>query len=463
MMKNKLLIMAALLASQFKTTAQHIYQDKSKPVEQRVKDLIPKIVENQLSWTLTSTQKSFHPSSLDMSNTNSALVKTEKNYSKIWGVKGKLWDRSRIPDFTNAGYKSGNTPIPNYPVRVDVTALGAKGDGLTDNTEVFRKAIRECGVNGTVYIPEGKYLLSDTLVIKKNNVNIRGAGRSTILYFTKGLEELYPRYNGSQSSWSWEGAMILFDNGVVDSGIELLTIEFPDYPWTGHNFRERGYNAVGFNEANSCWLRNMTLKGCDMGIWIGRSAHHITADNWKLTSGARRLASSFGRKIGHHGVNIYGGYNLLQNFELEAEFHHDLSVESEFSKFNVFRNGKGTNINIDHHNHAPRNNLFTNIDLGLGSRPYESGGAVGPYGISINETYWNITAVKDMPYNYVGYGTAGIKSKNNVAVGIKTAQSSEMPNVDNNWYETIQPALLYPKDLYIEQMRLVKKIKIHHR
>lgn len=43
MMKNKLLIVAALLAGQFKSPAQNIYQDKSKPVEQRVKDLISKM------------------------------------------------------------------------------------------------------------------------------------------------------------------------------------------------------------------------------------------------------------------------------------------------------------------------------------------------------------------------------------------------------------------------------------
>lgn len=115
-----------------------------------------------------------------------------KSYSTIWGENGELWDKNRLPDFTNAGYNSGNSIIPDYPVSVDVTKLGAVGDGVTDNTAIFRTAIKQCARSGTVYIPAGKYLLSDTLLIKRSGVNIKGAGATTILYFTQGLEELYP-------------------------------------------------------------------------------------------------------------------------------------------------------------------------------------------------------------------------------------------------------------------------------
>lgn len=61
----------------------------------------------------------------------------------------------------------------------------------------------------------------------------------------------------------------------------------------------------------------------------------------------------------------------------------------------------------------------------------------------------------------MGYNTSGTKSKNNVAVGIKTTSGSALPNVDNNWYETISPAILYPKDLYVSQMKLVKNITVN--
>lgn len=390
---------------------------------------------------------------------------TATSYSKIWGQQGELWDKSRIPDFTHAGYKSGNTAIPDYPVSIDVTTLGARGDGITDNTAFFRAAIRQCGANGTVYIPAGKYLLSDTLIIQKSGINIQGAGNATILYFTKGLEELYPMYNRpglpGQSDWSWQGGMITFSGYISDFGIQSLRIEFPDHIWTGHDFHERGYNAIGFTgNAHDGWIRNITISGSDVGIWIGRHVHHITLDGWTLDCGPDRAAGPKG--IGHHGANVYGGHNLLQNFDIRGKFHHDLSVESEYSQFNVFRKGKGVDICIDHHNHDAGYNLFTNLDMGIGSRPYFSGGKMGPWGVSITETYWNITARKDLPYNHVGRNTSGPKSKNNVAVGIKTSEVSALPDADDNWYETIDPHLLSPPDLYEAQMRLVKGKPVQH-
>lgn len=252
--------------------------------------------------------------------------------------------------------------------------------------------------------------------------------------------------------------MITFSGDISKSGIQSLKIVFPDKVWSGHNFHERGYNGIGFsNKANNGWVRNVTITGSDIGIWIDGSSHHITVEKWKLDLGSIRAAGIAGQ--GHHGVNIYGGYNLFQEFEIEGKFAHDLSVESSRSIFNVIRNGKGKDICIDHHNHNSRNNLFTNLDLGIGSRLYLSGGNDRPLGLNINETYWNITAANYLSYNLTGEGAK--KSKNNVAVGIKTTTASMLPNTDNNWYETINPSFLFPKDLYVSQMKLVKNINLN--
>ena len=68
-------------------------------------------------------------------------------YSQLWGEKGENWDTTKIPDFTNAGYKQGKKPIPVYTSQIDVTKLGAIGDGKTDNTQAFRDAIKQCKKN----------------------------------------------------------------------------------------------------------------------------------------------------------------------------------------------------------------------------------------------------------------------------------------------------------------------------
>src|SRR5689334_21202322 len=116
-----------------------------------------------------------------------------QQYSQLWGRNGERWDTTKIPDFTNSGYKQGKMPIPVYTSQIDVTKFGAVGDGKTDNTKAFRDAIRKCKKNQAVYIPAGTYLLTDSLVIGKSNICIRGAGAGkTKLFFSKGLEELYP-------------------------------------------------------------------------------------------------------------------------------------------------------------------------------------------------------------------------------------------------------------------------------
>lgn len=62
--------------------------------------------------------------------------------------------------------------LPDLPARdtwVDVRALGAKGDGQTDDTEVLHRAIVE---HRTLYFPSGTYVVSDTLVLRPDTVLI---------------------------------------------------------------------------------------------------------------------------------------------------------------------------------------------------------------------------------------------------------------------------------------------------
>ncbi len=389
----------------------------------------------------------------------SLSAQKRNQYSQIWGKNGEKWDKARIPDFTVSGYHSGITPIPIYAHGVNVKDFGAAGDGINDDTKAIKNAINACGSNRAVYFPAGTYRITDTIQVKKSRISLTGdKKRPSVLYFEKGIEELYPRYSQTshQTAWSWSGGMILFA-GNTESGIENLTIKFPDNIWEGHTFHEKGYNAIGFSQnARHGWIRDIRFLGADVCIWIERTAHHITAENWVVDTGPLRNAE---KQNGHHGVAIYGGYNLLQNFTFNAKYAHDLSVESAPSVYNVFRNGKGRDLCIDHHEHAQRNNLFTNLDAGAGTRLWASGGNATPRGISFNATFWNITgAAADLGYPS-SKDDSTKHASNNVAVGIKNTKPSVLGDKYGNWYENIQPSRLYPADLYEAQMKLVKKIR----
>jgi polygalacturonase len=65
------------------------------------------------------------------------------------------------------------TNIPDLPIMetwVNLKNLGAKGDGKTDDTSVIKKAIEQYE---TIYLPQGWYVISDTIKLK-GNTNLIG-------------------------------------------------------------------------------------------------------------------------------------------------------------------------------------------------------------------------------------------------------------------------------------------------
>lgn len=65
--------------------------------------------------------------------------------------------------------KSDLVPLPPGNTWVNLRALGAKGDGVTDDTEVLRKAIAN---HRAIYLPSGYYVISDTLTLRPDTVLI---------------------------------------------------------------------------------------------------------------------------------------------------------------------------------------------------------------------------------------------------------------------------------------------------
>jgi hypothetical protein len=68
-----------------------------------------------------------------------------------------------------APVKSDLVPLPPGDTWVDVRSFGAKGDGVTDDTAAFRKAIAG---HRAIYLPSGYYIISDTLTLRPDTVLI---------------------------------------------------------------------------------------------------------------------------------------------------------------------------------------------------------------------------------------------------------------------------------------------------
>ncbi len=105
------------------------------------------------------------------------------------GQSGERWTpQSRLPDFSFAGYRTGNVAIPNLPVVTNVKSYGAVGDGVADDTQAFINAIAATS-NGAVSIPAGRYKITEVIKINKSNVVLRGAGSGSTTLLVPGVAD----------------------------------------------------------------------------------------------------------------------------------------------------------------------------------------------------------------------------------------------------------------------------------
>jgi len=143
-----------------------------------------------------------------------AAFQAPAQHSKLWGEDGTQWTpQSRLPDFSFAGYRRGEKPLPNVPRGVSVKDFGAKGDGETDDTAAFLKALAEVK-SGAIEVPPGRYRITGLLEITRPNVVLRGAGTDkTILFFPTPLNDIKPNWGATTtgqktSNYSWSGGFI---------------------------------------------------------------------------------------------------------------------------------------------------------------------------------------------------------------------------------------------------------------
>jgi hypothetical protein len=246
----------------------------------------------------------------------------------------------------------------------------------------------------------------------------------------------------------WKPTIQKFVPKVENCGLEGVAIEFPSRPYRGH-FKEDGYNAVELRGTNN-FLRDIAIKNADSGMFI--YGQFNTVDGVVVT--ADRTAHQSGN-TGHHGLFVAGQDCLVTNFRIRTKFYHDLTV-SKGSVGNVFSAGSGSDLNFDHHRFAPYENLFTNINLGRGTRPWDSGGTRGKGRFTASgATFWNIDSRNKIVPPQQDFGPRDI-----IFVGLNARDSGvASPTVlPGGWYyERQRPGRFEPADLH--QAQLQRRLK----
>ena len=85
-----------------------------------------------------------------------------------------------LPDFSYAGYRFGNTSLPEIKEKIiSATDFGVKANDNLDDSKALQKALKaahEVSGNVVLLLPAGKIIMSDILYIERSDFVLRGAG-----------------------------------------------------------------------------------------------------------------------------------------------------------------------------------------------------------------------------------------------------------------------------------------------
>lgn len=253
----------------------------------------------------------------------------------------------------NIAAQRKNTDIKPYPESKDVVSVldfGAKADGKTDDTQAFQKALDSFGTRGgTVYAPNGSYLIAGSLNIPQA-VTLKGAfesvpshngirnaglpkpgddGTTLLITGNKGNEEAKP-------------AITINTNSTLRGVVMYWPLQDPDkipdaYPW-GVAMKGKNpalldvemlnpYNAIDASHNERALIRNISGQPLRRGIYvdaiydIGRieNVHwnpwwsmKPTLYNWQRENGE---AFIFERTDWHYVINTFCfGYSVGYKF-----------------------------------------------------------------------------------------------------------------------------------------------------
>ncbi|KAL4423187.1 hypothetical protein ABPG77_000320 [Micractinium sp. CCAP 211/92] len=187
----------------------------------------------------------------------------------------------------------------------------------------------------------------------------------------------------------WQVYIYSFETPLQHVGYEDFTVEFQHDIYPAH-FSAKGYNAFWAQSAANSWVRNIRIIDADNG-GEAINSDFMTYYNISVEVTAPRGGKNVGYKNGHHGFWAAASSNVLfTSLVFKTQFIHDLTFDV-FAQECAFTNITGVDINLDMHRSCNHNNLFSNIVLGAGSRPFDSSGDAGRGAhAAANNTWWNI-------------------------------------------------------------------------
>jgi hypothetical protein len=299
---------------------------------------------------------------------------------------------------------------------VYIDSLGAKGDGITNDTIAFQKAadIINAASGGKIVLSNKTYIVGKQTLAGANN-----KGNSyipeNILYIHDCTKPVVIEGNG---------AKIKSDSNLKLGSFDPVTgaVYTPTLPFTNINYRADAYTMLDIKANSSVILRDLDLDGNIEGIILGGEwgdyGYQCKATGLKLTSNKNVITSNV--KSHHHGLDgIAIGGTMLETDEKRP--HLLINVECEYNarqglswvggigltgincKFNHtgkvrFSSAPGAGLDIESENSVDREGFFLNCEMinntGSGMVSYSGDGG---YTTFKRCTFWGTTGTAISP------------------------------------------------------------------
>lgn len=164
---------------------------------------------------------------------------------------------NRIPDFSHAGYRSGEAELPYYPVKISV------GPKPGDDTQRIKGAIEYVeslapdvnGVRGAVLLQPGNYQISGKLKIEKSGVVLRGSGsgadpkNASILHVSKAFRGTVVQIGTGNYDWIYN-----YTDPITHVTTEFVPVGSRNFQVADVSIFEVGDNIILRHTSSQKWL-----------------------------------------------------------------------------------------------------------------------------------------------------------------------------------------------------------------
>jgi hypothetical protein len=136
---------------------------------------------------------------------------------------------------------------------INVKAYGAKGDGVTDDTNAIQQAMKVAGLNKAAYLPNGTYLISSSLKWPARSGFLQGQSRENTIIKLKNKSAGFGDSSNPQpmiTTFEGQSTNTAFRNAIYD-----LTVDVGS--------GNAGAIGIRFLNSNEGGIRNVTIQSSD--------------------------------------------------------------------------------------------------------------------------------------------------------------------------------------------------------